>query len=52
MSVFPRPELVFPPDTNLFLREPCPLASVTASEMDTGEADRFRLLFEKLLEVC
>lgn len=52
MSVFTRPELVFPPDTNLFFREACPLAGVMASEMGPGEADRFRLLFEKVLEVC
>ena len=51
-STFPRLELVFPPDTNLLLREPCPLASVTASEMDMGDADLFRLLLEAVLEIC
>lgn len=51
-SAFPKPEIVFPPETSLLLREPCPLASVTASEMETGDADRFRLLLEAVLNVC
>ena len=52
MSAFSILELVFPRDINLLLRGPCPLASVTASEMDTGDADRFSLLLEAAPDNC